>query len=80
MGGELRSLSPAGGHGLAEALDIGRPGGVILARAGRREEKVGGGTDGRGGRSGREGVSSSCPFAGLKILVSAAQSCPLVCY
>ena len=24
--GELRSLSPAGGHGLAEALDFGRPG------------------------------------------------------
>ena len=26
VGGELRSLSPAGGHGLAEALDFGRPG------------------------------------------------------
>ena len=26
VGGELRSLSPAGGHGLAEALDVGRPG------------------------------------------------------
>ena len=26
LGGERRSLSPAGGHGLAEALDFGRPG------------------------------------------------------
>jgi hypothetical protein len=55
LGAELRSLSPAGGHGLAGRLTLAAPGGDRDARAGVKGKRLAGERTGAGGRSGRKG-------------------------